>query len=131
VITTLTIDRQKQALSGPADIIEKLRGPYAPETAEVWLRRDDGPALLILLNDRSSFLMFQRDRDDAGQHTFDPTRAGVDVEFRLSNGLWEDRPAEETVTRDEAIRAAEHFVETGEAAPWISWQDDRMPDSQP
>ena len=116
---------------------EELRGSLEQERAqrflEVWLERDDGDgvdhgSMALLASGDRAWLMHLRHHDgDSGFSSRDPDYAGREdavLPFMLSNGQEDEYPVAWTIARDEAYRALEHFMVTGERAPWVTWHED-------
>ena len=130
VTTRVLIDGRDRRIDDPEDVARLLNGRRPVETAEVLFERDDGALLIVMLSGPRAMVLYQRqigDPDDVGQSARDPlvaNDADTLVEVRLSNGQVDRHPLSETVPRQDAVRAAEHFVSTGQRAPWLSWHDD-------
>jgi Immunity protein Imm1 len=64
------------------------------------------------------------EENDPGFNSTNPDYAGPEDEmipFVLASGQRDEYPASSVVPLGEAVRAAEHFVETFEPAPFILW----------
>src|SRR5262249_2433607 len=96
---------------------------------EVWLYADSGwPAICVLVNSNSAWLMFLRHDGDSGFSTRNPNYAGPKdsvIEYFLENGQRDKYPAEWELTTPGALRALEHFLETQEMAGWLQWREER------
>ena len=96
--------------------------------SEVWLYSDSSwPAICALVNGEAAWLMFLRQEGDSGFSTRNPNYAGPKdavIEYFFSNGQRDEYPAERDITKSEALRALEHFMETQEMAPWLHWQEE-------
>jgi hypothetical protein len=94
--------------------------------SEVWLYRDTGEALAILINGDRGWLMFLRYDGDPGFHSINPdddSPEDVVMDFFLSNGQCDEYPIRWTYPTETVLQAAEHFFVSGERAPFIHWVD--------
>jgi hypothetical protein len=128
-----TSGQEKLIFSGEAEEAqsEKIRQAFArarTSPGDVWFVREDGKILNAFVNGDRAWLMYRLDESDAGFSSRDPSYAGpqnaVLPYLLTSNGQLDEYPVSWTIALDEAIRAVEYFVQTGENAPWITWHDD-------
>lgn len=95
------------------------------ERAEIWLESDAGPRLCVLKSGGVAFLMFLREKGDAGMSSRGAESSGGSAtEFTLSNGQADEYPTGWCVPFDAARRAAEYFWFHRAPAPFIDWHDD-------
>ena len=97
---------------------------------DLWFEREDGKILNAFVNGDWTWLMYRRDEDDTGFSSRNPDYTGPEetvLPYILSNGQRDEVPVSWTITTDEAMRAVECFLRTGEKAPWIIWHDDKFP----
>ena len=96
--------------------------------SEVWMQHSAGwPAIAALINGESAWLTFISHEGDAGFSTRNPKFTGPQkkmIEYYLSNGQRDEYPAAWDITKAEALRALEYFLEEEAMAPWLTWQDD-------
>jgi len=105
---------------------ELLSVVLKPHLVEVYLA-SWGRTLAIFKNGDKAFVMFLRFEGDAGFHTIDPNYAGptdATLELYMKSGQGDEKPLGEWISLGDAKRAAEHFLLSGERAPWLTWYDD-------
>src|SRR4029453_14880055 len=95
--------------------------------AEIWLQRDTGQWLGVLINSSRAMLVYGRFEGDPGfssRTSPEESESEELVEFVLSNGQHDDYPAFWTVSTEVALRAIVYLFTNGQPAPWITWHDD-------
>lgn len=98
-----------------------------PQFLELWVETAGGAALCALLNGDSGWLMYLRENGDPGFSSRNLDYAGpVDrlIEYRLDNGQVDEYPASWALSVGDVEQAMQHFLRTGEPAPWIAWHND-------
>jgi hypothetical protein len=112
-----------------ATIVELHRElePFASKAfREVWIGVENGPALCALFNGGNGWLMYLREREDAGLSSRNPDyrgETGAMLEYRLSNGQHDTYPESWALPESRVIQALEYFVEHRQRAPFIQWHD--------
>jgi hypothetical protein len=94
---------------------------------EVWLESPSGSLLCALINDDLGWLMYLRERGDAGFSSRNPAYAGLPdrmIEYELSNGQVDEYSRAWAYPIDVVERALEHFRRTGTPPPFIEWHND-------
>lgn len=121
----LTLNGESYEVASLGGLRYHLPKIHERQFCEVWLYADSGwPAVCMLVNGSSAWIMFLREEGDAGFSTRNPKYDGPKdtlIEYFLSNGQRDEYPAEWDITAPEAIRALEHFFEAQEMAPWLQW----------
>jgi hypothetical protein len=101
--------------------------PFAGEAfRETWIDVENGPALCALFNGSNGWLMYLREREDAGLSSRNPDYRGeIDamLEYRLSNGQLDSYPESWALPESRVIQALEYFVVHRQPAPFIQWHD--------
>jgi hypothetical protein len=83
-----------------------------------------GKFLDVLANGDRAWLRYHRGEHDPGFTSRHPEDAGPNdaiYEFVLQNGQRVAYPVSWTVSKEEALRAYDYFLRTGEKAPWVIW----------
>ncbi len=90
---------------------------------ELWLTVPGGPAVSMLRNGASGWLMYLRDEEDAGFRSVGESTRTDQCDFRLSNGQIDQYPAAWCVPIEDCYRAlAYFFVNDGLRTDQITWQ---------
>lgn len=101
-----------------------ILSPRPSPHAEIWLTSPDDETLCILTDGKSAWLLYMEEEDDPGFSAINPGYDGPEdamITYVLASGQRDEYPASSAVTFSEAVRAAEHFVETFEPAPFLTW----------
>lgn len=125
VTTRVTINGETLAAATEREGEDALTRCMAVRNLDLWVERE-GSALAVLANGERAWVMFLRHAGDPGFSSRDPAYAGpedVIMAFRLANGQVDEYPLGWTVPRYEALRAARHFLLTGERPPDVVWND--------
>jgi hypothetical protein len=94
---------------------------------EVWLESPSGSLLCALINGGVGWLMYLRERGDAGFSSRNPEYVGSPdemVEYELSNGQVDEYPRAWAYPIEVVGRALEHFRQTGMPPTFIEWYND-------
>lgn len=95
---------------------------------ELWLNESHGPAICMLRNGESSWLMYMRHASDAGLTTVGNGQRIGTVSYRLSNGQTDEYPATWCVPVEECYKAlAYFFVNAGQRPDWLTWRESQAP----
>jgi len=98
-----------------------------PEYQERSLTAPNGSILHALINRQLGFLMYLREIGDAGFSSRNPDYDGpkdATMTFQLSNGQFDEFPAEWCYPLPVVERAIEHFLATGKPPTFIKWHND-------
>jgi len=129
----LVINDDTSYVSNLGDLRDHLARACQPEFLELWLARDDddgvdhGAMSLLAHRDRAGLMHLRHHDGDAGFSSRNPAYDGppdATAPFRLSNGQLDTYPLAWTISREQALQAVEHFLLTGDRAPWITWHED-------
>ncbi len=129
----LVINDDTSYVSNLGDLREHLARARQSEFLELWLTQDDDDdvdrgAMKLLASGKHAWLMHLRHHDgDSGFSSLNPAYDGspnATVPFRLSNGQLDIYPLAWMISRERALQAIEHFLLTGDRAPWITWHED-------
>ena len=89
------------------------------------MTRFEEDALDVHINARRGWLLYQRDPADYSVCGRDPAEPGLGQDDELFRcgccGIVLNCPADQTVSRELAIRVAEHFFAVGELPRTLSW----------
>jgi hypothetical protein len=94
---------------------------------ELWASTPDDQSLSALINGDIGFLMYLRERGDAGFSSRNPRYSGPAdalLDYGLDNGQRSRYPAAWALPVTEVQRAFEHFIAHAEPAPWLTWHND-------
>ncbi len=94
---------------------------------EVWLESPSGGLLCALMNGELGWLMYLRERGDAGFSSRNRAYAGPPdemVEYELANGQLDEYPRAWAYPIEVIERALEHFRQTGTPPTFIEWHND-------
>jgi len=83
--------------------------------------------MCALINGDQGWLMYLREPGDSGFSSRNPDYAGpadATIDYLLSNGQRDEYPASWALPLEVVERALEHFVATGEQAPFVKWHED-------
>jgi Immunity protein Imm1 len=96
------------------------------EFAEVWLTVEDGPGFALLKSGPRALCLFVRELGDPGftSRQFPRERRRGLLDFHLASGQVDQYPASWTVPFFVALRAADHFLRSGERPPFLRWHSD-------
>ena len=97
-----------------------------PHFLELWMGTNDGAEMTALVSGDSGWLMYLRENGDPGfsSRNLDYTGlAGEVIQYVLSNGQLDEYPASWAFPVGELKNALQHFLRTGEPAPWIAWHN--------
>jgi hypothetical protein len=102
-------------------VLGLVTAAVAKGEGEVWLTRYEGDSLTLLIEPSRAFVMYLASAGDSGVTAHDHRMTGSPdkASFTLSNGQVDD--FEETLPKDETLAIVEHFVTSGELAPWVAW----------
>ena len=92
---------------------------------ETWLEHDQGRLLAVVSNGTRALVMLLEEPGDAGGHAVDPTGAGQQNGYMLSNGQDDTYDDLDTVWLDEALSIVRHVVDHGHPPADVTWQRDR------
>ncbi len=101
---------------------------------ELWYTGPNGEQLCALINDGSGWLMYLRDPEDVGFSSRNPDYDGpadATIDYVLSNGQVDGYPAAWAYPTDIVMKAVEHFILTGLAAPFVRWHNDAGDGQEP
>ena len=94
---------------------------------EIWVEAEDGQAMCALINGELGWLMYLRERGDAGFSSRNPDYAGPEgasLEYYLSNGQRDVYPLAWALPIAEVRRALEYFKREQKPPPFIRWRND-------
>ena len=103
----------------------QLTAAMSEEFSHLTMTRYKENSLTLYTNARRGWLMYLRDPDDAGVYASDAAYAGdreANEVFRCVCGIALDFPADQTLPRDLAMRAAEEFFTSGELPQSAHWR---------
>jgi immunity protein Imm1 of predicted polymorphic toxin system len=98
-----------------------------PRFLELWVETEGGAALCASLNGDAGWLVYLRENGDPGSSSRNSEYTGPAdgvIEYRLDNGQVDEYPASWALSAGEVKKAIQHFLLTGEPAPWIVWHND-------
>jgi hypothetical protein len=123
---SLTIDGQEQRGLSDTEVATLVEAAIAKGAGELWLTRYEDDSLGLLIEPARVFFTYLAFDGDSGVIARDPEAQGSPetASFILSNGQVDDIPYEETLPKDGARFVVQHFVDTGELAPWVTWSTD-------
>ena len=94
---------------------------------ELWVTAPPDQSLCALINGDVGWLMYLREKGDAGFSTRNPNYAGSKnalIDYCLDNGQGDQYPAAWALPVSEIQRAIEHFLTHAEPASWLTWHND-------
>lgn len=95
----------------------------AGKDADFGIEHNDGPLLVVLLNPERAFVMWMSEQGSTGQHAVEPSADGQDAqEFVLSNGQVDEFSSYDTISREVALEAVAHFIQTREPSHHLKWE---------
>lgn len=123
---SLTLDGQQQRGLSDTEVATLVEAAIAKGAGELWLTRYEDDSLGLLIEPARVFFTYLAFDGDSGVIARDPEAQGSPetASFILSNGQVDDIPYEETLPKDGARFVVQHFVDTGELAPWVTWSTD-------
>ncbi|HEX9057179.1 MAG TPA: Imm1 family immunity protein [Ktedonobacterales bacterium] len=129
----LEINGQEAEVASPADLRPYWDAVRRHQFSEVWLRvADEGPALAMLVNQPSAWLMYLGQDEDIGFSSRNPEYAGppdAHLDFVLGNAQRDYYPVAWVLPLQQALAACEYFLRTqGERSPDVVWHDDAVED---
>lgn len=107
--------------------LDDALNPGRPQFLELWIEGGNGATLCALLNGDSGWLMYLRENGDPGFSSRNVEYAGPAdgaIQYRLDNGQVDEYPACWALPAGDVKKALQHFLLTGEPAPWIAWHND-------
>jgi hypothetical protein len=125
--TILGVNGHHYAIQNAEELERHFERVQGAHYAEIWLQRDSGQSLGVLINRNRAVLVYGRFEGDPGfssRTSLEESEAEERVEFILSNGQCADYPASWTVSTEAALRAIVYLFTHGQPAPWITWHDD-------
>jgi len=121
---SLFVDEDERRGLSTDDVLGRVTAAIARGAGELWLTRYEEDSLSLLIEPSRAFVMYLAFPGDSGGVTaHDPRMTGSPkrASFTLSNGQVDEFGYEETLPKDEAIAIVDHFLRTGELAPWVRW----------
>jgi hypothetical protein len=123
---TLMIELQLNDRELDVTTVEKLGAALdaadAEEAFELWASVPTGPAMSMLRNGSSAWLMYLREPGDSGfRSAGNESRQGV-AAYRLSNGQVDEYPLSWCIDVEQCYKAITYFCVNGGAKPaWVDW----------
>jgi hypothetical protein len=123
---TLVIELRLNDRELDVTTVEKLGAALdvvdAEEAFELRASAPTGPAILMLRNGSSAWLMYLREPGDSGfRSSGNESRRGV-AAYRLSNGQVDEYPLSWCIDVEQCYKAIAYFcVNGGEKAEWVDW----------
>lgn len=117
------------AIASLADLQQALARAQSLAQCELWLTlavdAEQGPALCMLRNGASAWLMYLSGQDDASYHSVGDEEGQGDCSYWLANGQVDVYPAAWCVDMALCHRAMAAFFNNGGARPaMVEWQRD-------
>ena len=125
----LNLHGEPCAVASPSDLQQALARSNSLAQCELWLtmaeHAEQGPALCMLRNGGSAWLMYLSGQDDASWHSLGDEEEEGNCSYWLANGQVDEYPAAWCVEVEHCQRAFVEFFSTGGARPAaIAWQAD-------
>ena len=125
----LNLHGEPCAVASLSDLQQALASSNSLAQCELWLTMADnagqGPALCMLRNGGSAWLMYLSGQDDISYHSLGDEEEEGDCSYWLANGQVDEYPAAWCVELEHCQRALVEFFRTGGARPAaIAWQAD-------
>ena len=129
MIMELNVHGEAVAIATLADLQQALTRSRSLAQCELWLtmaeEAEQGPALCMLRNGGSAWLMYLSGQDDASYHSLGDEEEQGDCSYWLANGQVDEYPAAWCVDVETCCRALAQFFTAGGAMPRIvAWQQD-------
>ena len=120
---SLTVDGEERRGMSADDVLGLVTAAVASDAGELDLTRYEEDSLTLLIEPSRAFVMYLKSARDSGVTAHDPRKAGSPdkASFTLSNGQVDEFDYEETLRKSDAIAVVDHFLSTGELAPWVAW----------
>jgi hypothetical protein len=124
--TTISVNGAESQVESASELQDRMAEVASMKYLEVWVEKGT-EAICMLANGSQAWLMYLLNQDDECYSTRNPK---VDddtdecLDFYLSNGQRDVYPVSYLITKEEAIRGIEYFIEHGGRAPWLSWHND-------
>jgi hypothetical protein len=127
---SLTVNGQEIPVDSEEQFRACLKALEGEEFADLCLSRGRGPSLTALIHRELGWLMYLRHEGDAGfcsrdrgGEASDPENPDM-VEFRLSNGQYDEYPSHWCLPLADVHEALLYFFNHGERSPSVGWHDD-------
>ena len=125
----LNLHGEAVAIASLADLRQALARAQSLAQCELWLTMAEdaqqGPALCMLRNGASAWLMYLSGQDEASYHSLGDEEAEGECSYWLANGQVDVYPAAWCIDVALCHRAMAAFFKTGGARPdAVEWQPD-------
>lgn len=125
----LNVHGEAVAIATRQDLQQALTRARSLAQCELWLtmavEAEQGPAICMLRNGGSAWLMYLSGQDDASYHSLGDEEEQGDCSYRLANGQVDEYPAAWCMEVEQCQRALAEFFITGGARPAaIVWEAD-------
>ena len=129
MMMALNVHGETVAIATLAHLQQALARAQSLAQCELWLTMavdaELGPALCMLRNGGSAWLMYLSGQDDASYHSLGDEEEKGDCSYWLANGQVDEYPAAWCVAVEQCHRALAEFFSTGGVRPdAIAWQAD-------